>query len=374
MGMNRIYQGRVSKVLDNQNQELDLHVLWQHHELFQDAVNYYIVCLLALAGDLCAKQRELRDKMTTKPKVEGEEPLYVWERFRRRGAWRRGLGDSVAPFFCPGKKDVLPEECLAAARAGCKTNSEGQDLAFAELLFVCDGDNPIKNQGRWMFDRFCNPKYTGSFPFDAAADLREKGEAQLKSDLHNLSNQSELESFSRQAELGWVVNLARGANAFESELARERLLKSVVHFQQAFGAEANTEMSNRVSTLLSKHATAEKELNDIAQRIKAMAADALPKIPANNRGIADRVEAFMLFKQFHRRSARWSYGGQDGGPEKGYRGKESRHHFRLVRIFRGRKFRPLRPMAIAGPMQKIHSTANNSKYTNNGWGWGWGIG
>jgi len=37
--MNRIYQGRVSKVLDDQNQELDLHALWQHHELFQDAVN-----------------------------------------------------------------------------------------------------------------------------------------------------------------------------------------------------------------------------------------------------------------------------------------------------------------------------------------------
>ena len=302
--MNRIYQGKVTAVTeipdgkDEPDKPLDLDVLWRHHELFQDAVNYYIVCLLALAGDSCVKQRELRDKMTTKPEDGNEEPLYVWGKFRRRGAWRRGLGNSVTPFLCPGKTDVSPEECLAAARAGCETNSEGQDLAFAELLFVCDGDNPIKNQGRWMFDRFCNPKYTGSFPFDAAADLREKGETRLKSDLHNLSNQSELESFSRQAELGWVVNLARGANAFEGELARERLLESVVHFQQAFGAKANTEMSNRVSTLLAKHETAEKELNDIAQRIKAMAADALPKISANNRGIADRVEAFMLFKQF----------------------------------------------------------------------------
>ncbi len=296
--MNRIYQGRVSKVLDDQNQELDLHVLWQHHELFQDAVNYYIVCLLALAGNSCAKQRELRDKMTTKPEEGNEEPLYVWGKFRRRGAWRRGLGDSVAPFLCPGKNDVSPEECLAAARAGCETNSEGQDLAFAELLFVCDGDNPIKNQGRWMFDRFCNPKYTGSFPFDATADLRERGEARLKTDFHNLSSQSQLESFSKQAELGWVVNLSRGAKPFEGELARERLLKSVVHFQQAFGTKAETEMSNRVSILLSKHATAERELADIAQRIKAMAADSLPIIPANNRGIADRVEAFMLFKQF----------------------------------------------------------------------------
>ena len=307
MGMNRIYQGRVSKVEipkpgDKANPWQPLpnwqDILWQHHELFQDAVNYYIVCLLALAGDLCAKQRELRNRMTTKPEGGNEEPLYVWDKFRRRGAWRRGLGDSVAPYLCPGKADVSSEECFAAARAGCEASNEGQDLAFSELLFVCDGDNPIKNQGRWMFDRFCNPKYTGSFPFDATADLREKGEARLKSDLHKLSNQSELESFSQQAELGWVVNLTRGANTFEGEFARERLLKSVVHFQQAFGAKANTEMSNRVSTLLSKHETAKKELDDIAQHIKAMAADALPKIPANNRGIADRVEAFMLFKQF----------------------------------------------------------------------------
>jgi hypothetical protein len=40
--MNRICQGRVSKVLDDQNRELDFHVLWQHHELFQDAVNFLI--------------------------------------------------------------------------------------------------------------------------------------------------------------------------------------------------------------------------------------------------------------------------------------------------------------------------------------------
>lgn len=37
--MNHIYQGRVSKVLDDQNHELDLHVLWHHHELFQDIMN-----------------------------------------------------------------------------------------------------------------------------------------------------------------------------------------------------------------------------------------------------------------------------------------------------------------------------------------------
>ena len=42
--MNRIYQGKVTAVeipdgKDKQDKPLDIDVLWQHHELFQDAVN-----------------------------------------------------------------------------------------------------------------------------------------------------------------------------------------------------------------------------------------------------------------------------------------------------------------------------------------------
>ena len=51
--MNRIYQGRVSKVEiltgDKENPWQPLEnwqdILWHHHQLFQDAVNYYIVAL-----------------------------------------------------------------------------------------------------------------------------------------------------------------------------------------------------------------------------------------------------------------------------------------------------------------------------------------
>ena len=54
--MNRIYQGRVSSVqipkpgVKNEWEPLDnwQDALWQHHELFQDAVNYYIVALASL--------------------------------------------------------------------------------------------------------------------------------------------------------------------------------------------------------------------------------------------------------------------------------------------------------------------------------------
>lgn len=58
--MNRIYQGRVSNVKipsgnkDNPWQPLPnwQDALWQHHELFQDAVNYYTLALAAMAADL----------------------------------------------------------------------------------------------------------------------------------------------------------------------------------------------------------------------------------------------------------------------------------------------------------------------------------
>jgi hypothetical protein len=58
--MNRIYQGRVTKLetlkgknADGQPQELPnwQTALWQHHELFQDAVNYYTLALAAMAGE-----------------------------------------------------------------------------------------------------------------------------------------------------------------------------------------------------------------------------------------------------------------------------------------------------------------------------------
>ncbi len=53
--MNRIYQGRVSKVevqgADGKWVPLDRwrEALWHHHELFQDAVNYYAFALVAQA-------------------------------------------------------------------------------------------------------------------------------------------------------------------------------------------------------------------------------------------------------------------------------------------------------------------------------------
>lgn len=299
--MNRIYQGKVTKVeifTDGKPEPLDnwQDALWQHHQLFQDAVNYYIVCLLALATDPGSETAKLRQRITK----EGDE-AYVWGRFRRRGVWRRGLRDSVVPYLTPGSQEPTFEQVAAAVLAGSGASTELRHLALEELLFVCSGDNPIKNQGRWMFDRFCNPDYTGSFPFDASADLRGKGASRLTTELHALSTQAELDAFAEKVEIGWVVNLTKGTEPFSGDKARERLLKAVSHFQQVFGVKADTEMGNRVAAFLAGYTEAEKELANFVRHITAMAVDKLPSIPANNRSIPDRLEACILFKHFPNR-------------------------------------------------------------------------
>jgi hypothetical protein len=207
--MNRIYQGRVSRVeiLNNTNAEgqpFDIDVLWRHHELFQDAVNYYIVCLLALAGDLCDKQRELRDKMTTKPKVEGEDALYVWERFRRSGAWRRGLRNSVAPYLCPDKTDVSPEECFAAVLMGNEgaTTERGRklfDRGLRQLLDRCTGSSGCRNAAPEFLPRFCDPATKCNFVEDATTLRRDADKLKLPFVLHDpamRADSASLDSFS----------------------------------------------------------------------------------------------------------------------------------------------------------------------------------
>ena len=115
--MKRIYQGRVTRVetlkpgangisdedwlpLDNWED-----ALWQHHVLFQDAVNYYLMALLALAdpNDPDNFIFPIRNRLA-KQKLDGTPSVnQVWHPFRRKGTTRTGMKDSVRKYICPVK-------------------------------------------------------------------------------------------------------------------------------------------------------------------------------------------------------------------------------------------------------------------------------
>jgi hypothetical protein len=203
--MNRIYQGRVTSVeilKDGKPEPLPKQewqqALWQHHQLFQDAVNYYLVCLLALASGHNEETRrilKLRELITTKPGPDAtpeQQQLYIWEAFRRRGATRRGLRDSVAPYLCPGKSAATPEECFAAVLAGNPTaaTEEGRkllDRGLKQLLGKCTGASGCRNAAPEFLPRFCDPTTKCSFVEDAGTLRRETDKARLPFVLHDAS-------------------------------------------------------------------------------------------------------------------------------------------------------------------------------------------
>ena len=139
--MNRIYQGRVSKVEipkpgDQENPWQPLpdwqDNLWRHHELFQDAVNYYTVCLLALASSEVNPLTKIRQRIeTTADAPENEH--HVWTKVSRKGAVRLGLRDSVAKHLTPENKLSTPQECFAAVLKGNEMSAEALDAALGPV-------------------------------------------------------------------------------------------------------------------------------------------------------------------------------------------------------------------------------------------------
>ena len=201
--MNRIYQGRVSKVeiLNGKTpdgQPLDMDALWRHHELFQDAVNYYVVCLLALAQPGNAVF-PIREKLDAKNEAGGDDELMVWRSFRRRGAMRRGLRDSVGPYLCPDNNDATPKDCFAAvlARNECAQSEEGRkrlDAGLTQLLGKCTGAAGCKQAAPVFLPRFAKPAYQGSYGEDTTTLARENEGARFPFVLQDAATNAESSS------------------------------------------------------------------------------------------------------------------------------------------------------------------------------------
>lgn len=185
--MNRIYQGRVSRaeLLDEKGNvasplEWDgCGALWDHHVLFQDAVNYYTVCLLAMAqpgNPLWATREKLN--------AEGEDDLMVWRPFRRRGVTRSGMRDSVAKYFTPEDVHPTPMDCFSAALSGneCATTEEGRkilDEGLMQILRACTGAAGCKQSAPVFLPRLTSPDYKGSYAGDTTTLARESERERL---------------------------------------------------------------------------------------------------------------------------------------------------------------------------------------------------
>jgi IS605 OrfB family transposase len=243
--MNRIYQGRVTKVevpdgnggwkpLDDdpkKAKEKWQAALWRHHELFQDAVNYYTVCLLALASSevnpLTKIRRRIEDTAAT-PDAEH----HVWTKVRRKGAVRPGLRQSVAKYLTPENNLSTPEECFAAVLKGNNTEAEILDDGLMMMLAECTDkeEGAIKEIGRSYYPRFCDPSYSGNFTGDSLMQERENSKLRLPAILYHPDTKWDSTSL-KEFDVYAIATPDNRNPVITGDEAKQRLLKAVDHWE-----------------------------------------------------------------------------------------------------------------------------------------------
>jgi hypothetical protein len=136
--MNRIYQGKVTAVeisdgKDEPGKPLDLDVLWRHHELFQDAVNFWAFALAEMARGMMQKNDEGEDVQT--PMAEFADKVFErWEDFSHKGTQREGLKHSLSRTLGLPLNEITWEKCAERIFAAVlekfpgRKDSNGQDV------------------------------------------------------------------------------------------------------------------------------------------------------------------------------------------------------------------------------------------------------
>ena len=201
--MNRIYQGRVTgvelvedkvkkgktvKTLCVYTQEEGEQLLWAFHDVFQDAVNYYLLALGALADpDYAEGHRLIYD---FRARLEA-----AWEVFPRQGECNdaKSLRDSVAPWL-DLEHDATLDDAFKVVLRGDEADGRGHVLALYSLLKDLTGASKIQQGGRDYLPYFCVADTKANFPRSSAKRLKEEGKIRLPAILWNETDSDSEES------------------------------------------------------------------------------------------------------------------------------------------------------------------------------------
>jgi hypothetical protein len=238
--MNRIYQGRVSKVeilksgtkgkaAEYEAMDPDTKaaraagekLLWEHHQLFQDAVNYYITALASLGSSPESPLTRLQGLL-----------VKVWDSADKKGQRRSGMRDSLQRAWQLPEPPTLDQ---AIVRFRQPLLDDGVLLNAAEtaghyLLHKLGGDAAIQQGGRDFLPMFCDPGFTGTFKLSALRRGRANDEARLQTELHRELTDSEIRNLPDTISLASVVNLQPDVAADTGEAAAARLREAAKSF------------------------------------------------------------------------------------------------------------------------------------------------
>ena len=216
--INRIYQGRVVKVEKDGKEFKDWEdLLLKHHEIFQSAVNYYLLCLVALAT---GKNRPSNDRKCPVHALQ-EQMKEKWRDFNYKGVKRDGLQKSVGRYLFPDNFSPSFEDCLKKVLEGNKANKESLHKALDELTEgMGSGSGAIRQSGVTFFPMFCEKDTKANFPREKNKRDRERGEYKLKTELLEIEacldtdekynkKKKRIKVLSEEIEYSWLANISK---------------------------------------------------------------------------------------------------------------------------------------------------------------------
>jgi hypothetical protein len=294
--MNRIYQGRVTRIESKSDaghfstvdfgRDQSTCPLWLHHSVFQDAVNYYLMALASLA----------KESVPNADRLMSDLPLRIaqaWERFPKADAARAGarsLRDSVAPWIGLDENSSL-EQASAAILEGNGAQRRDLSYALALILHECSGDSGIQQGGREYLPKLCDAASTPSYTFSRSTLASGEGKERLASILHGESTKDEdLKAIAAEMQLSWTVKVSPG-KFHTGEQAALRLKQAIDHLGQMI---ANP--SPRMAEVLKTIPEPLSEIQTMKESAQSVPEDF--QIQANRKAAPDLTFASIAFMAF----------------------------------------------------------------------------
>ena len=277
--VNRIYQGRVvkGKLKNNTGWKECEHwksLLLDHHKIFQDAVNYYLLCFVALAEN----EQRLSDGKSCPVYRLREQMKEKWEDFTYKGTMRNGIKKSVAKYLFPDKPEASFEECLEKVIDGNTADKGSLHKALTALLKNCSGNNSIQQKGREFAPAFFWKGYSGQGAFKEGiiANEKEKGFKDFKKKLWNDDLNSD--RIADETDSKYILNLTN-KDSYKGEELKKKLKEALLKF------ELNNEITSEEIKKLEN--TIDKKIKEGLQ---------IPSYGGGGGKIGPRSKAFILFK------------------------------------------------------------------------------
>ena len=220
--VNRIYQGRVVKgELKNNTAGKECKnwesLLLDHHKIFQEAVNYYLLCFAALAKNRPSDNKECPVHALQKQMKE------KWTQFNYKGVIRAGIQESVMKYLFPNNSDSTTtlEKCLKKILEGNEGAETSLHKALDELMEeIGTGEGAIQQAGPTFFPMFCEKNTQANFPRGENKRERQTGEYELKeklleiesfldTDENYIKNRKRIETLSKRIKYSWLANKSK---------------------------------------------------------------------------------------------------------------------------------------------------------------------